>query len=88
MDLNKVSLGIGGTTAKPIGAHTTDHGSAKATGAGAGVTPRDNSGALSSGETAGGFKFSGMTQLPNNAGPAGTESGAAEAQAAFASAAQ
>jgi hypothetical protein len=73
MDLKKTTLSLG-VTPKPISAYSTNHGKARATGAGATEVPRD-SGGMTTGETGGNFSMAGMTKIPNNAGPTGTESG-------------
>jgi hypothetical protein len=78
--LRDVSLTTGAGTPKPISAYgSADRPSKNAAPT---MVPRDNGG-LSTGVTSGNFNLDGMTALPNNSGPLGTQDVADEVGEAF-----
>jgi hypothetical protein len=76
-DLRSTSIAIGAGTPAPL----SKYGSAKRPAVPADATPRDGGG-MSTGETSGNFKPSGMTSIGVNAGATGPQSGADAAIAA------
>jgi hypothetical protein len=79
--LKDSSIALGGTPA-PLSKYTTNHGSAKANGAGATENPRDNGG-LSDGTTGGNnAAVAQMSKVALNASPAGSMPGSDAAKAA------
>ena len=75
VDLKNSSIGLGSMPAPRSTLHVKPAPPAD-------TTPRDNGG-MSTGTTSGNFSLGGMTQVPNNAGATGTESGAEAAHAAM-----
>jgi hypothetical protein len=82
--LRGVSLQQGGSNnASPLSKYQTDHGRTSKMPPMA-PAPRDDGG-MSTGVTSGNFSMSGMANIPNNAGPQGTQDVADSVSESFAS---